>query len=414
MNKAWLFAATLLGATPARAETLADAVRAAAATNPTLAAAQARQDALAEAPEQARSQGRLTAEADGLGGYDKYDYGTRGSGTVSAALPIWTGGRVRSAVRAADADVAAGAEGLRDTAAAVLSAVVAAYADLLFQQESVSIVGADIQLLDSQVAEAKARYDLGTGTQTDVSRLLAQRATATATQASTQAALASAAATYRAVVGVEAGHLAPPPSALTGLPATIDQAREQAAGANPVYRQARAAEAASSARIAVARSNGAPSMGLGGGYGYGVATGQGGGGYVSSAAAGLTFRLPLLTGGLVASQVREAAANARAARFDAEAVSRDVLRATDTAWANVAAARARVDANAQAAAAADRALAGVKAEYAVGLRSTLDILIADESLRGAQLALASSRSDLLTNEAALLRAIGALNVAAID
>ena len=55
------------------------------------------------------------------------------------------------------------------------------------------------------VAEARARYDLGTGTQTDVSRLLAQRATAAATQASTQAALAAAAANYRAVVGVEAG-----------------------------------------------------------------------------------------------------------------------------------------------------------------------------------------------------------------
>jgi outer membrane protein len=78
----------------------------------------------------------------------------------------------------------------------------------------------------------------------------------------------------------------------------------------------------------------------------------------------------------------------------------------------VVAARTLVDANTQAVIAADRALAGIKAEYAVGLPSTLDILIADERLRGAQLALASSRSDLLTSETALLRATGTLNVAA--
>ena len=149
-------------------------------------------------------------------------------------------------------------------------------------------------------------------------------------------------------------------------------------------------------------------------YGYGYTSGNDSGGYVRSAAAGATFRVPLLIGGLVASQVRQATADARAARYDIEAVSRTVIRATDTAWANVAAAKTRVDANSQAVTAADRAFSGVKAEYAVGLRSTLDILIADESLRGAQLALASSRSDLLTSETALLRATGTLNVAAFD
>ena len=414
MNRVWITGAALLFAAPASAETLADAARAAIASNPVLAAASARQDALAEAPEQARAQGRLNADADATGGYDRDDRGTSGGGTVSASLPIWTGGRVRTAVRAANADVAAGAEGVRDTFAAVLSDVASAYADLLFQQESVAIVRADIQLLESQVAESKARFDLGTGTQTDVSRLVAQRASAGATEASAVAALAAAAADYRAVVGVDAGALAPPPATLAGLPATVDEARVRAIQANPLYRQARSAGDAADARIGVARSNGAPSLGIGASYGYGYATGNERGGYVRNAAAGATFRVPLLTGGLVASQVRQASADARAARYDIEAASRSVIRATDTAWANVVAAGMRVDANARAVTAADRALSGVKAEYAVGLRSTLDILIADESLRGAQLALASSRSDLLTSETALLRATGTLNVEAFD
>ncbi|MET4898909.1 aminotransferase class I/II-fold pyridoxal phosphate-dependent enzyme [Sphingomonadaceae bacterium jetA1] len=60
-------------------------------------------------------------------GYDRLGYGNAGSASVGAALPIWTGGRVRSAVRAAGSDVAAGAEGLRDTEAEILQGVVTAY-----------------------------------------------------------------------------------------------------------------------------------------------------------------------------------------------------------------------------------------------------------------------------------------------
>ena len=103
----------------------------ATATNPELAAARARQEALAETPEQARAGGRPTADIGGNAGYDRLGYGRPGSTGVTATLPIWTGGRVASAVRAASGDVAAGTERLRDAEAAVLERVVVAYADLL-------------------------------------------------------------------------------------------------------------------------------------------------------------------------------------------------------------------------------------------------------------------------------------------
>ena len=416
MNKAVVpvLALAAMAATPVRAETLAEAVRWAIGGNPTLAAARARQDALAETPEQARAAGRLTAAADASGGYDRFDFGKGGAATVSAALPIWTGGRVSSAVRAANGDVAAGDEDLRDIAAGVLSDVVGAYANMLFQQQALAIAKADIELLDGQVGEAKARFDLGTGTQTDVARLVAQREAAVATEASAGAAVVAAAASYRAVVGRDPGVLAPAPGDLAQLPSSSDEARRRSLGANPVYRSSLLTQRAASARIGVARANGAPSVGVGGGYGYGFTTGRDPIGYLRSATAAVTLHVPILTGGLVASQVRQAKANARAAAYDTESAAREAVRASDTAWANVAAARARVAAGERAVAAATRALAGVKAEYAVALRSTLDILIADESLRGAQLSLAASRADLLIGEAALLRATGSLNPGAIS
>ena len=62
--------------------------------------------------------------------------------------------------------------------------------------------------------------------------------------------------------------------------------------------------------------------------------------------------------------------------------------------------------------AAQIALDGVRAEYEFGLRSTIDLLLAEQSYRAAQLALARSRSDVLMAQAALLRATGHLNRAA--
>ena len=72
------------------------------------------------------------------------------------------------------------------------------------------------------------------------------------------------------------------------------------------------------------------------------------------------------------------------------------------------AAQARLRANIEGLAAADLALRGVRAEYGFGLRSTIDILVADQSFRAAQLAVAAARADMLVAQAALLRATGRL------
>ncbi|RZF60882.1 type I secretion protein TolC [Sphingomonas populi] len=390
----------------ASAETLRDAVVAAYSTNPQLAAAQARQEALAESPEQARGAGRLTAEADGAGGYSRFDYGKGGSGSVTASLPVWTGGRVSSAVRAASGDVAAGAEGVRDTQAAVLETVVGAYADLLYAQQAVAVTHADIELLDNQVAEARSRFGLGLATRTDVAQLEAQRESAVSTLADAEGSAAAIAATYRATVGHSPGTLDPNPTAPVTLPASIDSARSRAIESNPIVRQQKLAAGADAARIDQQRAERNPYVGLGGTYG--LAAGEGRSGYANAAVGGVTLRVPLLTGGLISSRVRQAEATYRADRFTIDAAQRDAARLAETAWANLAAAQARVNANARRVEAAELALKGVRAEYAFSLRTTVDILIADESLRAAQLALARSRSDVLIGQAALLGSIGQL------
>jgi outer membrane protein len=406
--------ATMSIPTIAGAETLRDAINAAFANNPTLLAARARQDALSETPEQAKAGGRLTASVDAGGGYDRFGYGKGIGGTASASLPIWTGGRVGSAVRAAEGDVAAGKEGLRDTEASILEAVVSAYANLLYDQQAVSIAQADIALLDNQVADSRSRFKLGNATRTDVARLEAQRASAAATLAGAQTALASDAAQYRAVVGRDPHELAAVNGAAM-LPATLEEARSQALAANPLFQQSQRIADADASRIDQARANGNPSLSLGAAYGEDADFARSTGRYFPVVAnAGVTLHVPILTGGLVSSQVRQARAEHRAALSDVDAAGREAIRSAEAAWAALAGNKAQALANHESVEAADLALKGVRAEYAFGLRSTLDILVADESLRGAQLALARSWSDTLIAEASLLHAIGRLDDSAFQ
>jgi len=402
-----LLAAMLLRSAPAPAETLREAIGAAWAGNPELAAARARQEALAEEPEQARAAGRLTAGASGTAGYDRLGFGRAGSGAVAANLPIWTGGRVPSAVRAANGDVAAGAERLRDAEQAILERVVGTYADLLFNQQAVEVAHVGIERLDRQVAEARSRFDLGQATRTDVAQLEAQRASVAANLADAEGALSAAQAAYRAVVGRDAGTLAAEIAPPATLPRTLSDARIAAKGANPLLLAQRRAVDASAARIDQARAEGAPLLDLDGAYGRGVRVGGGDWrGFQGAGSAGVTMRLPLLTGGLVPSRVRQARAAWRADRFQVDAAEREAVRGTDAAWAALAAAEGRLRAGTAGLAAADLALRGVRAEYGFGLRSTIDILVADQSLRAAQLDVARARADVLTAQAALLRATG--------
>jgi outer membrane protein len=404
----WLVSAAMFClAFPVSAETLREAIAAAYATNPQLAAARARQEALAETPEQARALGRPTASAGVGAGYDRLGYGKAGSASVNAVLPIWTGGRVGAAVRAARGDVAAGAEGLRDTEAAILQGVVVAYADLLYNQQAVEVARVGIERLNDQVAEARARFGLGQATRTDIAQLEAQRATVVANLADAEGALATAAAAYRAVVGRGAGALSAEIATPRAMPGSRDDARRAAEVGNPLLVQQRRIAEASAARIDQARAERALSFDLTGGYGRGARLSDGAIRDVDAAASvGVALRLPLLTGGLVPSRIRQAEAINRAERFQVEAAGREAIRDADAAWASLVAAQDRVRANVEGLGAADLALKGVRAEYGFGLRSTIDILVADQSFRGAQLAVAAARADVLVAQARLLRATG--------
>ena len=398
-------------AVPSKAQTLAQAITDAYANNPELAEAAARQDALAETPEQARAGGRPTVNLDA--GWQAGS-GERGDLVLTTTVPVWTGGRVSAAIRTAEAEVDAGRERLREREAAVLEAVVSAFAEILFAQEAERIARIGIARLDRQVEEAQVRFDSGQATLTDVAQLEAQRAGVVGNLADAEAALGRARADYRAVVGREPAIPEPGAALPEAVPPDLVAARTIAEAANPRLLERLALSVAARARIGGARAERAPNVDL---RATGVQTaGLRDAGLASQPESfgtiGVALRIPLLTGGLVPSRIREAQANARAEDFAVDAVRRDAIRATEGAWASLSGAQQRLAAGQQALQSAEIALSGVRAEYELGLRNTLDLLFAEQSLRAAELDVARSRSDLMLAEARLLRAIGRLTGAA--
>ncbi|HWA61260.1 MAG TPA: TolC family protein, partial [Caulobacteraceae bacterium] len=252
------------GAGAAHAESLADAISLAYQTNPTLQAQRASQRALDEDYVQAVSGYRPTASGQASITHDDNSapasfFGGGGqtnssNATLTLTQPIYTGGRVSSQVSAAQADILAGREALRRVEIGVLLNVIQAYVDVRRDQQRLAISQENVNVLQRQLEESKARFEVGELTRTDVAQTEARLAAAQAQLASAQAQLAISSTNYNAVVGQNPGDLEAEPPLAQILPPTVDQAFDVAEQQNPQLRQADYTEQGSAARVAGAKA----------------------------------------------------------------------------------------------------------------------------------------------------------------
>src|SRR5436190_3489233 len=428
-------------AAPAGAETLADAIALAYQNNPTLQAQRATQRALDENYVQARTGWRPTLNLGGSVGYSetRVPAAAGGSGvdrngdgipdpvpgqifeTNSARIgltftqPLWTGGRVAAAVSAANADVLQGRENLRRVESQVLTTTVQAYSDVRRDIEALGIRQKNVEVLTNQLKESQARFDVGEVTRTDVAQSQARLAAATALLQSATAQLAISRANYAAVVGQNPGELAPEPSLATLLPTDPDEAYGIAEKFNPQLRAQQYAEEASRARVAGARAERMPQVSAQATIGYS--------GpaipnrpldvlqrdlFSRGVTATVNANVPIFSGGLVSSRIRQAVERNNADKITIEGVRRVVLQGVTNSWSQMLAARANIASGEEQVRAAGIAAEGTRQEQQVGLRTTIDVLNAEQELRQAQLNLVSSKRDEYVAAASVLALMGRL------
>jgi outer membrane protein len=403
----------------ARAETLADALTLAYQANPTLLSQRAQLQATDEGYVQAEAGYRPTVNLQGTASYTKSPQPTlfggvneteanSGSGALSLTQPIYTGGRVTSAVNVAKAQIMAGREQLRGVEANVLFNAIQAYCDVLRDRASLKIQRGSLAALQDATDEIRARYKSGANTATDASQAEAQLEAGRALVYSAQAQLEVSNAEYVAAVGQSPGELSPPPP-LPAMPTSVDNAFDISEGESPVIRQARFTEAANRAQVQQARAATRPTVSLNAAIGSaGLVVPLSRTQYERTAQATVTFTQPLFTGGLTSSQIREAVAQDNSARLQIEAARRTAIQTVSQAWSQSAAARLNTVADAAEVTAAQATFDGIRVEYRAGLRQTLDVLIAQETLRDAQIALEAAKHDEYVASALLLNAVGRL------
>ncbi|HEV7386378.1 MAG TPA: TolC family outer membrane protein [Phenylobacterium sp.] len=436
-----IFSAGVAGAfaAPAFAETLADAIALAYDTNPSLQAQRATQRALDENYVQARAGWRpqlsfqssaaftefrtpraarntsIDTNGDGIpdtlipatgNGIRRVNSGNVG---LNLSQPIWTGGRTAAAVSAAEGDILSGRETLRRVEAQVLLTVVQAYVDVRRDQEGVRIRQLNVDVLRKQLEESKARFDVGEITRTDVAQSESRLAAAQALLQSAIAQLGISRANYAAVVGQNPGELAPEPSLAFLLPNNADDAFGIAEQYSPVLRAQQFAEQASRARVAAARAERMPTVSLRGSLGYLGGVEPFDGGLWSREVQGVAVvTVPLFTGGLTTSRIRQSVERNNTDKINIETQRRAVLQTITQAWNQLVASRANIDSTAEAVRAAKIAAEGTTEEQKVGLRTTLDVLNAEQELRNDELTAVAARHDEYLAAATVLASIGRL------
>ncbi|MBU0669473.1 MAG: TolC family outer membrane protein [Alphaproteobacteria bacterium] len=415
-------ALALVLAAPAHADTLQEALTRAYLNNPTLAAARAEQRGVDENVAIEKSAGRpgVTATAS----YSEFlkQSTTNFSNPERAVsvgsdltVPVYSGGAVKNAIRAAEVRVDAGRADLRATESAIFSQVVAAYMDVLRNQAIVGLGINQVDVLDVNFQATSDRFEIGDLTRTDVAQSQSRLALAQGDLRSAQANLIAARETYIQLVGDAPDDLLPPPP-LPGLPASVETAVDAALENNPDLIAARERAEAAGFDIDVAGAGRLPrvSLFLGGDYQNflgtlggivepgGVATPQ----TSTAAQAGVQLSIPIFQGGRPAALQRQAQARAAGTLEQVIAVERDVIAQVRASYSSWQASLAIIESSQTAVAAAELSLEGVRAENSIGNRTVLEVLNAEQELLNARVDLVTARRNAYVAGFSLLAAMG--------
>ena len=324
--------------------------------------------------------------------------------------PVYTGGKATADIAGAEAAIRAGRAGLLATEGDLLLQTITAYMDVRRDTRSLAIRKADITQFEATLSEVHARREAGELTRTDIAQTETQMQSAQTQYNLTKLQLEQSRANYVALVGINPGNLAPEPP-LPQLPSSIDEAFEIAERSNPDLAQTRFAEVASRQKIAAARAANHPTLSLQGTAGI---TGQESPFYLHNDDHSVTVQgiltIPLTSGGHNGAAIAQAEDTNSGDRIRIEAARRSVVQNIVSAWDQMTAAQRNLLIYDEQVKSGITFYEGSFAEYRAGLRSTFDVLYAQETLLNAKIAQLGAAHDLYVAQATLLRYVGRLEV----
>ena len=399
-------AAFAMGAGQVSAETLVEAMVSAYSGNPTLQAERARQRGTDELVPQALSGWRPTITAEGSVGrlWSDTDAAPRTSSTPAEATivlsqPIFRGFKTINGTKSAEANVDAGRQSLLAVEQDIIFQVIQAYMNVIRDRQIVGLRQQNVGVLQKQLTAADERFKVGEITRTDVAQSRARVSGARSSVASATATLAASVANYINVVGHKPGSLKYP--RLAKLPRSLEAAQAAASEINPNILAAAYVEEASNYNIEVVKGDLLPSASLDASAQFNDNPTDGTSRSETARIEGV-LTIPLYEAGRVYSSVREAKHVASQRRLEVIQAGRSVRESVSISWNNLAAAREIIRSAKEQVSAAQLALDGVRQEYFVGSRTTLDVLDAETEVVNARISLVSAERDCVWTLGGLL------------
>jgi multidrug efflux system outer membrane protein len=331
----------------------------------------------------------------------------RVTGDLAWELDFW--GRVRRGVEAATADLGAQEAAERATVLSLVSAVASSYLQLLELDQERAIAERTLSTRKATLDIARQRFAQGLTSELDVRQFEAQVAAPAVTLAQAERARAQAEHNLNVLLGE--GPAAIPRGASLGAAVSAlvvpDSIPAALLARRPDVVQAERSYAASVARVGVANAARWPAFNIVGSLGsqagvpnnlFGPQT------RVYQAQVGLSF--PLFDNQRLASVSAAARARAEQARASYEAVALNAVREANDALVGVRMARDEAVAQATQAQALRQALELATVRYEAGLSSYLDLLDAQRSLFGAELAASQAQLAELAAAVQLYKSLG--------
>ncbi|MEM7569746.1 MAG: TolC family protein, partial [Pseudomonadota bacterium] len=286
-----------------------------------------------------------------------------------------------------------------------------AYMGVLRDEAVLKLNDNQIAVLRRQLEASEDRFRVGEITRTDVAQSQARLADAVSRRAAAAADLTASQELYRRVVGELPTSLKEPDVPV--LPMSLDQAIETGIANAPAIIAARFVE--ESARKAVSEAKGGLLPTLNGFASVSRASGVQLLGVDVTAdntavvkSVGAEVTIPLFQSGREYSAVRQAKQVQSQRLLEIRAAERLVVEQVSTAWQVYQASVAQIAANQESVKANEIALEGVRQEAAVGSRTTLDVLDAEQETLNAQVNLIQAESARMIAAYSLLASVGDL------
>ncbi len=411
-------AISVMVSSTASAQSLRDALAAAYKYNPRLDAERARQRATDEEVARAHSGYRPIVTGTADIGYQRTDTKpvTPSSGkshpkgyAITASQPIFNGFRTLNGVRVAEATVRAGRETLRNVEQSVLLEAATAYVDVVRDQAILKLRENNVAVLTRELKATRDRFSVGEVTRTDVAQAEARRAAAVSALDRARSDLKTSRAAFERVVGYPPSTLSEqrPPSRL--LPRSQSEAVDITLKESPVIVSALYTEQAARHTVDQVWGELLPSVRIDAAYSQRFDPSTTLDETESTTVTG-RLEVPLYEAGDVRARVRQAKHTHVSRLQQIEQQRTEAKAATVSAWSNLVAARAQIEADQVQVKATSTALAGVREEERVGQRTLLDVLNAEQEALNAQVQLATTKRNLIVASYTLLAAVGRMTI----